>query len=227
MVEACKTAGVFLFEAFVYQCHPQSLELRHRLRDGQIGEVRGVNAQFAFHLQKRAGNIRMDSNLAGGALMDVGCYGISYARYAMEREPTSAMATGRIDSEYGVDISVGALLDFPGGVATVAVSMEMQGGQMATIHGSEGMMHVEAPYHPGKSARVVIKGKTTEELDFGSEYPPFFYAIDHFSQVVNGEIEPLVQPSEAVANACAVDAVAHALSRRQPVALSSLNGSSV
>lgn len=220
VASACRRAGVFPFEAFVYQCHPQTLDLRKRLSDGQIGEVRGAWAQFNFYLRNRDDNIRMRADLDGGALMDVGCYSLSYCRFAFDAEPLAISAEAVIDPGSGVDISMTSTLRFPAGVASAMGSMDMQGGSGAVIYGTEGSMRIASPYHPAQDARVIItRGSRTEELQYGSDYMPFYAAIRHFQDVLRNRVEPLVTSEEAVANARAVEAAAQSMRRGQRVEL--------
>ena len=79
MFEAARTAGVWLMEAFMYRFHPQTLKVQELIGAGAIGEVRLVRAAFCFTVSDPA-NVRLSSELAGGALRDVGCYPVNFAR---------------------------------------------------------------------------------------------------------------------------------------------------
>jgi xylose dehydrogenase (NAD/NADP) len=220
MVDACKRAGVYLFEAFVYHCHPQTLDLKRRLLAGAIGEVRGAFVKFNFHLGNRQGNIRMRADLAGGALMDVGCYSLSYCRFAFGAEPLAISAEAVFDALSGVDISMTSSLLFSSGVASAMGSMDMQGGQEALIYGTKGCMRIATPFHPGRQAGVIVaRHGRTEELQYGSELLPFHPAIKHFEDVVRQRVAPLVEPQESVANMRAVQAAAASMREQRRVEL--------
>src|SRR3712207_9418067 len=66
-------------EAFMYRFHPRTLKIKELLDAGAIGEVRLVRASFGFTVVDPA-NVRLSAELAGGALMDVGCYCVNFAR---------------------------------------------------------------------------------------------------------------------------------------------------
>jgi predicted dehydrogenase len=81
LANACATEGVVLMEAFMYRFHPQHERVRALLAGGAIGELCGVQTAFSFHMQPLdPGNVRLQAPLAGGALMDVGCYPVSGTR---------------------------------------------------------------------------------------------------------------------------------------------------
>ena len=112
MVDAARRHGVLLWEAMVFRYHPQTLRLRRLLDAGAIGDLRHVHMRMSFNLP-RGDNIRWQPELAGGVLMDVGCYLITVARWAAGSEPTHVSATWQLDPEHGVDRHLGLLLTFP------------------------------------------------------------------------------------------------------------------
>src|SRR3954454_12975528 len=77
--DTAERAGRVLMEAFMWRFHPQTGELVRLVRDGVVGELRVVRAAFGFNLPWLE-NVRWDAALEGGALMDVGCYGVSAMR---------------------------------------------------------------------------------------------------------------------------------------------------
>src|SRR5437762_3166829 len=83
---ASREAGVWLMEAFMYRFHPQTLKLRELIDAGAIGTVQLIRAAFTFAVTDRA-NVRLNAELAGGALMDVGCYAVNFARLIADEAP--------------------------------------------------------------------------------------------------------------------------------------------
>ncbi len=69
---AAERSGRLLAEAFMWRHHPQTRRLRELLDEGVIGRLRLIRAVFSFPLRE-AENIRLDAELDGGGLMDVGC----------------------------------------------------------------------------------------------------------------------------------------------------------
>lgn len=113
MAAAANAAGCHLMEAFMYRFHPAMLELVERARNAIH-----VAAEFGFQVRSRD-DIRLRADTGGGALLDVGCYTVSVARWILgEPEHISAQAKFRD----GVDLATSALLTFPGGATASAWS---------------------------------------------------------------------------------------------------------
>ena len=87
MIEACRVAGVLLMEAFMYRLHPSWQRTHELVAEGAIGELRAIQARFAYHNVDPA-NIRNVADYGGGAVMDIGCYPINVARWFFAGEPT-------------------------------------------------------------------------------------------------------------------------------------------
>jgi D-xylose 1-dehydrogenase (NADP+, D-xylono-1,5-lactone-forming) len=79
MEDAARRHGVVLMEAFMYRFHPQTEKVLALLREGALGEVRLIHSAFSFRVGNPA-NIRLQPELGGGSLMDVGCYCVNLSR---------------------------------------------------------------------------------------------------------------------------------------------------
>jgi D-xylose 1-dehydrogenase (NADP+, D-xylono-1,5-lactone-forming) len=125
MAAAANAAGRHLMEAFMYRFHPAMLELVERARNAIH-----VAAEFGFQVRSRE-DIRLRADTGGGALLDVGCYTVSVARWILgEPEHISAQARFRD----GVDLATSALLRFPGGgTASAWSSLESAEVQDLTV----------------------------------------------------------------------------------------------
>lgn len=154
MFAAADAAGVVLLEAFPYAYHPQMGATLALLRGGAVGAVRAVQAAFGFTLADAA-NVRFDPALGGGALLDVGCYAVSFARRVVGERPARAYATAHWGPS-GVDLSLAGMLEYPGGaVAQVACSFEAAPHRYAVVAGSDGVLETGYPNHtrPAPHAR--------------------------------------------------------------------------
>jgi D-xylose 1-dehydrogenase (NADP+, D-xylono-1,5-lactone-forming) len=113
---AAKRAERHVMEAFMYRFDPRVRDFAQGIRDPLF-----VQATFGFRLEQSE-NYRFDAALGGGALLDVGCYTASLARWIMG-EPDTVLARGRIEN--GVDMTASLLLGFAGGgTATLWCSFE-------------------------------------------------------------------------------------------------------
>lgn len=146
MFAAARRCGVFLAEAYPYRSQPQTHELARLLRDGAIGRVRTMHGAFGFQLTDRS-NIRFDPALAGGALMDLGCYPLSLIRMITGCMPLSMQTLGVWDSA-GVDRAAVVSLAFPNGVlAQAACSFDTAIHRQAVIAGDDGVIETTFANH--------------------------------------------------------------------------------
>ncbi|WP_203920975.1 Gfo/Idh/MocA family protein [Rugosimonospora africana] len=114
VADAADRAGLVVMEAFHYRYHPLLARVEQLLGEGAIGAVRHVHASMCFPLPKFS-DIRYRLDLAGGAMMDAGCYAVNALRLVGgEPEVLSAQAT--LHSP-GVDRAMTARLRFPGGAS--------------------------------------------------------------------------------------------------------------
>ncbi|MDW8344716.1 MAG: aldo/keto reductase [Verrucomicrobiae bacterium] len=150
VVEAVRAAGVFLMEAFMYRCHPQTARLVELVRGGAIGEPRLIQAAFCYHTENVAGNVRFVNAWGGGAIMDVGCYCMSMARLLAGSEPVRIKGVGHIDEATRVDDWASAVVQFPTGLlAELTCAMRVALGSYVRVWGSEGHLVVSNPWFPG------------------------------------------------------------------------------
>jgi xylose dehydrogenase (NAD/NADP) len=209
MVDVCTDAGVLLFEAFVFLYHPKSLRLRQVLAEGAIGDIVQMTASFTFPLQRPTDNIRMNKDLAGGSLMDVGCYPIAYTRFVFNEEPIAVQAACRLDPEYGVDTRASMVLTFSGDRhAALQAGFDAPGGQRAVIHGEKGYIAVPQPCHPKEQDGFVIcRNEREEAVVIEAGVPPFAPAIEHFHDCLLDGVEPIATPANAVGTLRVIEAV--------------------
>ncbi len=174
VLRVIKKCDVFFMEAFMYRCHPQWKRLLEIVKAGTIGEVRILQSAFAFNMGLQLENIRMSNPLAGGGLMDVGCYCVSFCRLAAGEEPVRCHAVAKIGEKSRVDEFATGVLQFPSGaVATFACGTQCGTPSMANVYGSKGSIVVTNPWFPGdENAKLIVsaEGKTeTIEVKHGRD----------------------------------------------------------
>jgi len=137
-------------EAFPYMFQPQTLELERLISTGAIGEVRLMFATFGFTIADPS-NIRLDAALGGGALMDAGCYPVSFVRQVFGRRPSRVTAVARY--AHGVDQTLAATLELAdGSIAQISCSFATAVHRHAIIHGSAGVIETDFANHTNRSA---------------------------------------------------------------------------
>jgi len=230
IVEAARTNGVFLMEAFAYRCHRQTRELARLLRDGVIGEVRVVDAAFGYDAGPKPDNYLLVPELAGGGILDVGCYTTSMSHLvaaATSGRPvieSSEVAGAARLSASGVDTTTtGAVMFESGLLAHLACSIEANLDSSVRIFGSEGRIMVSSPWLPGRigtDARIVVErwGLEPEVIDTSSESDVYTVEVEAVSASVRGgELDPSVMTwDESLANMRTLDRWREAIGLRFP-----------
>jgi predicted dehydrogenase len=167
VLDAARRHGVFLMEALMYRCHPLMRDLVTRLREGVIGPLRHLRADFAFRVPRVPTSRLFDVQLAGGAILDVGGYPMSLSRLlagVVERrpfaEPEKIDAVGVIGPT-GVDELTTALVTFASGfTATVTAAVFHEAGNAAVIFGENGKIVIDDPWFPGGQRHGLDTGYT-------------------------------------------------------------------
>ena len=163
MIAAASETGKVIAEAFMYRHHPQTLKVKQLIQDGEIGDLRLVKGAFSFFLE-RPGDVRVDPDLGGGSIWDVGCYPISYARYMVGAEPEEVFGwqvTGPTGTD---DTFIGQML-FPGDIyAQFDCSFRVQHRTYMEIVGSKGTITIKRPFTPKQVESIELKrgDKTTK-----------------------------------------------------------------
>ena len=144
MVAAARRAERFLMEAMWTWFLPPIVELRRRIADGQIGDVRALRADFAIAVHGDGGRHR-SPELGGGAMLDLGVYPVSLGHLLLG-PPDQVVAAGEIGPT-GVDTNVGAVLRHAGGALTVLYTgLDAPSSMTAEIVGTDGRILLEAPF---------------------------------------------------------------------------------
>lgn len=144
MVQACKEAGVALYENFVPEFHPQHKAILDLIAEGGIGTPRVWNGVYAFPPFPQD-NIRNSRALKGGAINDCGCYTAFMARKIMQAEPIAVTCRTTTDS-YEVDIAGSALFEFEQGEALMSFGFDHLYQNTYCVLGSKGMVETNRAF---------------------------------------------------------------------------------
>ena len=147
MVAAAARNDRFLMEAMWTWFIPAVTEVKRRVDAGEIGELRLIEADFGLPIHDEQGRHRRN-DLAGGALLDLGIYPVTFARF-LAGDPVEVTAIGTIGPT-GVDTNVGGVVSYSSGaIGVFTTSLDAHSPGRATIVGTEGTIHVETPFwHP-------------------------------------------------------------------------------
>ncbi|TMF23820.1 MAG: Gfo/Idh/MocA family oxidoreductase [Chloroflexi bacterium] len=185
MAAAAERAGRHLMEAFMYRFHPAMREFVEGVRDPIH-----VQATFGF-TAKHDGDIRLQPNLGGGALLDVGCYTVSVSRWILG-EPVEVAARGRF--EHDVDVSIASLLTFPGATtSSVWASLESPEEQALKVVTRAGVLTRVKPFSA-----------------YRDPHDPYRLMVESFGDSVLHDRPVAIPLSESIANMRVLDRIAEA-----------------
>ena len=173
MFNAALKFNQVLVEAFMYRSHPQTLAALEAVRSGAIGELKLIRTSFCYRTRRIEGNIRFDPALAGGGLMDIGCYCIDFSRLFANSEVAQVEVTGRIHESGVDDLAAGTLTFANGVVASFTCGMTVQADNIAYLCGPEGYIEIPVPWKPPKeSAGFTIARGTPPRMDAAGQPAP-------------------------------------------------------
>jgi len=201
--DAAGRADRLLMEAFMYRHHPQTAALARLVRDGTVGDVRLVRATFSFTI--RAGDVRLDPGLEGGALMDVGCYCVSGSRL-VAGEPVLASAR-QVVGPTGVDLRLAGTLVFPGEVlGQIDCAFDLPLRQRLEVVGSDGSLLVASPWGCQDPGIELRRGDERERVEV-EDIDRYRLQSDNFSRAIRGLERQLLGRDDALGQARAIEAL--------------------
>lgn len=151
-------------EGFAYRHHPLHSTVRRLLPS--IGKLKRIEVRYSYFLDDTH-NIRLRSETGGGALNDVGCYGVDYSRFITQREPLELQA--ELFMRNGIDEHGKALMEFEGGVtAKLFFSCRDKREDSVRLIGEKGNLFIPRAFHLTPKQRGVINcslaGKAIEKI---------------------------------------------------------------
>ena len=215
MVDAAQRHGRLLMEAFMYRFHPRSKRIKQLVEEGALGKISLIRSAFTFPVKRDGSNERLFlPEMGGGSLWDVGCYGVSLARWLLGEEPTAVSAQADY-SEEGVDTNFAGTLRFPSGaLAMVESSFSAALQQTFSIMGENSA--IELPHDAfipwEKDATFLLRGANDEHgqivrVPGADEYQ---LMIENFANAVQGHAQLVISPGDSVNQMRILDALARA-----------------
>jgi predicted dehydrogenase len=163
LVQESRARQVFLMEAMWMRCNPAVRRIAELVRDGAIGEVTAVHADFGLQGPFEAGHRLRDPELGGGALLDLGVYPINLAHLILGA-PTSVRSWAHLTPE-GVDATTGLLFGYDSGaVAALTCSIDGASRNAASITGTRGRIDLPPGFFTPRTF-TVTRGSSAEVVD--------------------------------------------------------------
>ncbi len=220
MEEAARLSGRVLMEAFMYRFHPRIALARELVASGRLGTVRLIRAAFGFTVADPT-NIRLQPELGGGSLMDVGCYCVDVARLLLAAEPDEASARA-VWSGSGVDVHLIGRLGFGNACLSFDCSLDTVRQEYVEVVGTEGRLRLDKAFLPGTAATAIdlvtrAEGETRFEVQGVDEYQ---LMVERFADAVLAGSAPDYTARHAAAGMAALEALyasAHSRGETVPV----------
>lgn len=213
MVDAAQANQRYLMEAFMYRFHPRSQHIKEMVAKGEIGKLRFVHAAFSFMLTDEE-NYRLKPEMGGGALLDVGCYGVSVATWLAASSIQEVQATAHIGPT-GVDLSTTAILRFENGcTATIQSSFEAALQQTYNVTGTQGS--IELPHNafiPREDDAIYYTRGLEDEIRTEHTIPgqdEYLLMVEHFADVALGHAPEMFPTQGSIETMHILDQIAEA-----------------
>ncbi|MGW0160590.1 Gfo/Idh/MocA family protein [Mycobacterium sp. NPDC003323] len=209
VAQAADEAGVAVLEGFHYFFHPVTQRAFDLAADGSLGEIRRVEVRMAMP-EPAAEDPRWSLELAGGALMDLGCYGLhimrTLGRFGLGT-PSITGARAELRTP-GVDASCDVEIAFAGGATGLSTNSMVAQDYSFTllIAGSAGEVLVHDFIRPGTDDRLTLTTDTGTSVEHLGTRASYTYQLEAFAAHVEHGAPLPFGTDDAVANMAMVDA---------------------
>lgn len=186
MIAASKKNNCFFMEAFWTRFNPSFREVLSKIREGELGEIKYINADFSFQVMNPAGRIT-DISLGGGSLLDIGVYPV-FLTYVILGKPEKILASS-LFFDSGADQQTAIILQYNNAQAILQSNFMSHSNMSPTISGTEGRITLNSIWHMAQGYSLI---KSDHKIDF---YHPtvgkgFTYEIEECHQCIyNNQIE--------------------------------------
>ena len=212
--DAADRNGRLLSEAFMYRHNPQTAKLAELVRDGAIGELRLIRSTFSYGLYDHD-NIRLRTEVEGGALMDVGCYNVSGSRL-LGGEPERVWGEAWYGPS-GTDWVFTGTLRFPGKViATFDCGTALVERDELEAVGDEGSLFLDDPWHCDEPVIELRREDRLERIEL-EPVDSYRLELENVSDAIRGEAELLLGRDDATAQARTLEALHRSATSAAPV----------
>jgi D-xylose 1-dehydrogenase (NADP+, D-xylono-1,5-lactone-forming) len=214
--DAADRAGRLLSEAFMWRHNPQTARLKELVEQGAIGQLSLVRSVFSYALFDED-NIRLQPEVEGGALMDVGCYNVSASRF-LAGEPERVFGEAWYGPT-GTDWVFAGTMRFPGDViASFDCGTALTNRDELEAIGSEGSLFLDDPWHCLSPVIELRRDDDVERIEIERQ-DSYRLELENVSDAIRGTSELLLARDDAMGQARALEALHASASTNEPVSL--------
>lgn len=181
MIAAAVKHNKFFMEAFWTRFNPSFRAAFAKIKQGEIGTIRYINADFAFYAEEKEGSRMYDLKAGGGSLMDIGVYPLFLA-YTLLGIPESIYAKSIFHSS-GVDTQTTMMLQYKEAQAVLYSGISHTSNVEATISGTKGRINLNTMWHMAESY-TLIKEDTKTIFEFPTQEMGYIYEIEECHECI-------------------------------------------
>ena len=207
VIDMAREKHIFLMEAMWMKFNPCIVKLRKFVAEGTIGDIRLIKADFGEKFPRDLKGRLFNKHLAGGALLDLGIYSISFARMIFGHSPINCKSEAYI-GETGVDEESAYFLEFENKkLAMLYSSIRIDIPNDATLFGTKGIIKLKDFFHPSKIEWKLNGKRKFKSIEVPYDLPGYQYEILEVHKCLRaGQIESKIMPwSETIENMKTMD----------------------
>ncbi|MDU4894462.1 MAG: Gfo/Idh/MocA family oxidoreductase [Enterococcus hirae] len=190
LTEAMKLAeekNLVLAEAMTIFNMPLYQQLRSLIDTNKLGALKMIQAPFGSYKDPDPTNRFFNPELAGGALLDIGTYAVSFARFFLSSQP-EVIASTMVPFETGVDEqSVTILRNKENELATISLTFQAKMPKVGIVAFEEGYITI-TDYPRADRAEIIFNNGTKEWIESGSTAQAMNYEIENMVKTIKGEL---------------------------------------
>lgn len=190
LTEAMKLAeekNLVLAEAMTIFNMPLYQQLRSLIDTNKLGALKMIQALFGSYKDPDPTNRFFNPELAGGALLDIGTYAVSFARFFLSSQP-EVIASTMVPFETGVDEqSVTILRNKENELATISLTFQAKMPKVGIVAFEEGYITI-TDYPRADRAEIIFNDGTKEWIESGSTAQAMNYEIENMVKTIKGEL---------------------------------------
>jgi predicted dehydrogenase len=192
VLQAARRPGALLWEAFAFPFQHQHQRLLEVVGSGAIGDLCEIVSWFHFRVTQPS-NIRLNAELGGGALADVGCYPVRLAQELLgpAPDPTEVWCEA-IDHGHDVETDAAAIVGWGAARLMLSVGFHRSVDTFTRVIGTTGEVRLTNPYHPGPGDTLTVLAQGEEPVveRATTDARSFSAMLRHIQGVLAGDEAP-------------------------------------
>jgi len=163
IIETSRRTKRFFMEALWTRFNPSFVAAKKLIDDGEIGEIKYINADFAFRSEFSTEDRTLNINLGGGAILDIGIYPV-FLCYSLLGVPKEILAKSIFHKTALSDIQTSMIFHYAEAQAVLYSSFESQSDMVARISGTQGQIYLNNRWHHA-NGYTLIKDGTEQKIE--------------------------------------------------------------